>query len=281
MTNQKTKTMIKYLVTTILLSAISITTKAQSNELNWVYNNGEKLVYTCSFVASIWPRTDVGNVTFAVNETSYNGIPAYKITALAETNNFFSVFYKMRDFYSTHVDKKTFLPLAHDCEKREGNYHFGSKIQFDWNEKVASSWYKNYRRNNDTNKTLQLTESSMDPIGYFYKIRSEDFSNWKDGDGKIIDIVLEDTVQKIQYQLIKRENISTADYKDIPTLKFACQLSHSVSDDQKTRDYFYIWFSDDKNKVPVLVEAPTKIGKIKARLTSYSGLKYEEESILK
>ncbi len=255
--------------------------KAQTTRPDYIYNNGEKLVYTLSYNSTMWPRTDVGTVVFSVKDSSYEGTPSYVITANAATNNFFSVFFRLKDSFNTHVDKATMRPLAHSCTKEEANYRFGSKISFDWNTRTATSWYKNYRLQKEHHKTMPLTSESMDPIGYFYKIRSEDFSAWLDGEERNIKIVLEDTVQNIKYKLLKRETISTADYKNVPTLKFSCQLSHSVSEDQKTRDSFYIWISDDRNKVPVLVETPTKIGKVKARLTGFSGLKYANNSILK
>ena len=35
-----------------------------------------------------------------------------------------------------------------------------------------------------------------------------------------------------------------------------------------------IWVSDDKNKVPLLIESPISVGSIKAVLKSYSGLRH-------
>jgi hypothetical protein len=36
-----------------------------------------------------------------------------------------------------------------------------------------------------------------------------------------------------------------------------------------------IWVSADQNKVPLLIESPVRVGKIKAVLQSYKGLRYD------
>ena len=42
----------------------------------------------------------------------------------------------------------------------------------------------------------------------------------------------------------------------------------------------FIWVSDDKNRVPVLVEAKILIGSVKAYLTGTKGLRYPTTSII-
>ncbi|MBP3331277.1 MAG: DUF3108 domain-containing protein [Tidjanibacter sp.] len=275
------KTRMNLIFATVMLLAAGVMAQAQNSAKEPIYNDGERLEYIISYNASVWPRTDMGEVVFATKAENYNNVPTYKISADASTNNFFSFFYRLDDHFHTYVDQKTLRPLAHECEKKEGNWHFGSKIDFDWRTLTASTWWKNFKRTTDNTKTLSLSPQSMDPICYFYKIRSQDFSTWKDGDEQTIEIVLEDTVQQIKYRLLNREEVTIPKYKPIKALKFSCQLSRSISEDGKSRDNFYIWISDDPNKIPVLVEAPTKIGKIKARLNRMSGLKHENTNILK
>ena len=41
-----------------------------------------------------------------------------------------------------------------------------------------------------------------------------------------------------------------------------------------------VWVSDDKNKVPLLIESPVSVGSIKVVLKSYKGLKYEMDAEL-
>jgi hypothetical protein len=39
-----------------------------------------------------------------------------------------------------------------------------------------------------------------------------------------------------------------------------------------------LWVTDDKNRIPVWIESPIKVGKIKARLVEHENLKYELDS---
>ena len=49
----------------------------------------------------------------------------------------------------------------------------------------------------------------------------------------------------------------------------------------KKGDYMKLWVSDDKNKIPLLIESPVSIGSIKAVLKSHSGLRYTLDSKIK
>ena len=42
-----------------------------------------------------------------------------------------------------------------------------------------------------------------------------------------------------------------------------------------------VWVTDDKNKIPVLIETPILVGNIKAYLIGAEGLKYKQEAIIK
>ncbi len=47
------------------------------------------------------------------------------------------------------------------------------------------------------------------------------------------------------------------------------------------RTVFTLWVSDDRNKIPLYIESPVKIGSIQAYISGYKGLKYPVESLVK
>ncbi len=65
------------------------------------------------------------------------------------------------------------------------------------------------------------------------------------------------------------------------TLKFACQIGTSEGYSFTDGDEFFIWISDDRNKIPLWLESPIRIGSICAYITGTKGLKYPLESKIK
>ena len=44
---------------------------------------------------------------------------------------------------------------------------------------------------------------------------------------------------------------------------------------------FEVWISDDRNKIPLYIKSPIKVGSVQAYLTSYEGLRYPLDSFIK
>jgi sugar phosphate permease len=44
---------------------------------------------------------------------------------------------------------------------------------------------------------------------------------------------------------------------------------------------FTLWISDDRNKIPLSIESPVRIGSIQAYIYDFKGLKYPLESLIK
>ena len=65
------------------------------------------------------------------------------------------------------------------------------------------------------------------------------------------------------------------------TLKFNCQLGSSQGYSFTDGSVFTIWISDDRNKIPLYIESPVRIGSINAYISGYRGLKYPVESLVR
>ena len=65
------------------------------------------------------------------------------------------------------------------------------------------------------------------------------------------------------------------------TLKFVCELATSSGESFKDGSEFYLWISDDLNKIPLYLESPIRIGSVRVRLLDASNLKYPLTSKIK
>ena len=76
-----------------------MTGRAQDDRTTPAFGGGERLVYTVSYRAAMWPNTDMGTVVLTVDEDEADGVPALRISARATVKGMFSWFYKLDDRY--------------------------------------------------------------------------------------------------------------------------------------------------------------------------------------
>ena len=58
--------------------------------------------------------------------------------------------------------------------------------------------------------------------------------------------------------------------------RFAAKAETGESFDDGSE--FFIWISDDRNKIPIFFESPIRVGSVRAYISSYEGLRYPLES---
>ncbi len=245
------------------------------------FQSGERMVFAVSYKWGVI-NTDVANVEFSVKNSSVDGTAAYAVTAVGETYSFYKYMFDMRDVYQTWLDKETLRPIYFKNNIKEGNYRMNGTYHYDWNKMQVLSEYKRPAWEAPQTKVLKLSNQSFDGVALFYNLRNTDLSKLKPGFRDKIQIVLKDTVRTLEYKFLAKE------VKDIPgmgrfnTIKFSCQLAVSDDDDSfKNGSEFFVWFSDDQNKIPLYLESPIRVGSVKARLVEYQGLKYDLKSKIK
>ncbi len=241
------------------------------------YQPGEQLTYRVSYRAKLVPNTEVATVTINTTNSSVNGISCYKVAARAKTTSAFKWFFDLDDRYYTYVNPSTLRPLRFESNLKENDYTFWSKLDYDWSKmRVDSRWQSRKRPVNS--RTIPLTDESMDAISLFFKLRGEQADNFRPGQRFKLKMVLEDTVRNVELRFIGREQKKIRKLGLHNTLKFACQLRTSEGESFEDGDEFFVWISDDRNKVPLWLESPIRVGSVQAYLVDYNGLRYPLES---
>ena len=228
-----------------------------------VFAHGEKLTYVVSYKAGI--NTDVAEVNFITRETTFNGVKAFQIDANGRVYPFFH--------YCT-LDQATLRPLELRSEISEGKYRTSSKFTYNWKTKQVHTWFRNHKRETATVKTMPLSNVSYDAVALFFNLRCEDANAFKIGEVHTLEMVLSDTIRKINFHLAAREIRNIKGLGKFRTLKFVCELATSSGESFKDGSEFTIWISDDRNKIPLYLESPIRVGSVNAYISGYKGLKY-------
>lgn len=242
---------------------------------------GEKIIFSVSYALGRALQSDMISVEMRVTNTVINNYPSFRIYANAQTLPNYKLFYDMDDTYETWLEAATLKPLKTTSRLREAKYRYKSDRIFDWEKMQVHSVFRNMKHDKDKQKTLSLTSNTFDALGFFYNLRSEDIESFKAGQERSFDFILDDTTRKVSYKFLGRETKNLGKVGTFKTFKFSCKLATSTGETFKDGSEFFLWISDDRNRIPLYIESPIKVGSIIGTLTKYEGLKYPLDSKLK
>jgi len=237
---------------------------------NSTFLSGEEIVYKVYYNwGFFW--TAAGLVHFKVTETE----DQYRIVVIGTTAGFYDNFYHVRDTFETYLDKETLLPTMFTRVIKEGKYQHYNKFIFDQDSKIITS-YKGENRESLEESQEAFTECMHDIISILYHVRNMNFDALEAGATFPVDVYLEEKYPLMVKILEKDKKQKIKGRGKFQTHVFQPQLI--AGEVFKEKDQMTIYISADSNRVPVLIESPLTVGKIKAVLYDYKGLKYNLDS---
>lgn len=212
------------------------------------FEAGETLVYTLT-----WLKIEGGEMTLTTTrEATPDGVPVHRIAMTAESNDYVSKFYPVRDRYETWVDARDFQPLRFEKHAREGRYSSDEVEEFDLAKRVAT-W-------RDA-KTL-LPQRVSDIISCFYYLRTQPLLPGKEIE---LDMYSRGKVYRISASVLAKERVET-EAGVFDTIKVQPAMRETESAEDRNKGKLFLWFTDDARRVPVMVRTIIPIGSVTARL---------------
>ncbi len=258
----------------LLMLAAPDKTTAQNDGLcvedNTNYQSGESISFQVFFKLGLM-NAHAGNVNFTVTEREYNDDMSYHIVGVGKTVSSYEWFYKVNDTYESWVDQATGLPLRFKRNINEGGYKIMQEYTFD-NPNNHAMIVKSVTNGETkiTNKKYNVNQCVQDVLSAIYRCRNIDFTTKKAGDRIPLTIFIDGDQYEINLNYLGKETIKTK----LGTLrcnKFRANLVKGTifEGDEEV----LVWATDDKNQVPVLIEAPIVVGRIRATISNWSGLR--------
>ena len=154
---------------------------------------------------------------------------------------------------------------------REGRYKKDEIINFDHAKgKIEAKVFNHKTGKFKDPKYYDAPIQIRDLISGFMYLRTQDLGKIKKGDTVVITGFFEDTFYKLKV-IYQGKDIVRTKVGKIHALVFTPHMpENSVF---KGKDSITVWFSDDKNRIPIKVSADMFIGSAGVELTSYRGLK--------
>lgn len=266
----------RYIYTIIgLIFAVAVTAEASAQ----LFREGEVLYYRAAYRAKLVPNTEVGEVTVSTTLDTLDRRSVYRVVGNGRTLPFFRWFFNMNDTYTIWVDRESKRTQRFESDIKEDKYTFRSHYRYDWDSMKVHTWSQR-RQNTPRQKTMGLTNESMDAVSLYFNLRSVSLDSFREGEHRHLDMVLEDTIRHLKYRFIRRDTIKVPHVGRFATMKFACTIGSSEEFSFTDGTEFSIWITDDENKIPVMLASPVRVGEVRAYLRRCEGLGYPLSSLI-
>lgn len=235
---------------------------------NESFTRGEVLDFkmTYSFIT-------VGRGSAIVQPKYYklNDRDCFKVDVSAKTVGMIDWVADVNNHYGAYIDTAALLPHMFYRKQREGNYRKDEQTYFDHQQKkikVVTADKKTGKWKEP--KFYDAPAHVRDMIAGFLYLRIMDLSTVKVNDTIVVTGFFEDEFYKLRILYEGKETIKTKVGK-IRTLVFKPIMPKNQMFDGENSVTAY--FSDDKNRIPVKIDAQLFIGSAGVELTDYSGLR--------
>jgi len=181
-----------------------------------------------------------------------DSIVAYKIEAKGRTTKIFSLFFNVKDFFSSYMDKNTFQTHQFIRSIKEGGYEKNQSANFDRKINVV-----------DTDKNrLKINKYTHDVLSALYACRTIPNNQITINDTIYIQIFNLEKEKLFNTYIVpvKKEKIKTKCFNEVSSIK--CHVHVEKNRIFSDKDATYIWVTDDEYHIPIKVETPIQVGSI-------------------
>jgi hypothetical protein len=183
----------------------------------------------------------------------WHGRPVYALVARAESNKFFSAFYKVRNRIESLWDTTGYFSRRYYENRREGGYREQNEILFDYDRGEAL-----YPKDG---QAIAIPPQCQDALSSFYYARTQALPI---GGSVIFDYHASHRSQPIEVRVLGRQRVGT------PAGTFDCIVIEPMLKAGgifKNQGRLVIWLTDDELRMPVMMKSKVTIGSISVVLT--------------
>jgi hypothetical protein len=254
--------------------------RAQGSEcaaINTAFKAGENVSYIVSYNWFVF-FTDVGLASFRVKNARMFGKPVLHLEATGVSTPSWDRFFMVRDLYQSWVDPVTVLPAYFSRSVREGRYFKDITYRFNHTTGIVYSQYESSKKK-FFRDTVAIKPCTYDLVSVIYHLRNIDLKNIEPGDTIGFRIMLDNELTGIYVRYLGSEEKSIRKAGTFKTLKFSVSLVEgSVFSGGEN---MFIWVTDDKNRIPVSIETPIRVGQVRVRISEWEGLRHPLSSKIK
>ncbi len=236
--------------------------------LNESFSKGETLHYKMTYGIFTVGR---GSAHIHPNYFRLNDRDCFKVDVFGKTVGMVDWVADVDDQWGAYIDTAALVPHMFYRKIREGRYRKDEQTHFDHeNKKIRVKVADKTTGKFKEPIIFEAPAHVRDMISGFLYLRIMDFSNLKINDTILVKGFFEDEFYRLRIVYLGKKIIKTKIGK-IRTLAFRPIMPKNQLFDGE--DSITAYFSDDKNRIPVKIDAEMFIGSAGVELTDYSGLR--------
>ena len=180
------------------------------------------------------------------------GRPCYRLVSKAESNSFFSLFYKVRDRIDSYMDVEELVSRRFCKNTSEGKHRDNFCIDLD---RVSG------RARYSDGAEIEFPACSQDILSAFYFVRTVDLEV-----GRSVEVPCHADKKNypLEVKVHRRERVKT------PAGEFTCLVVEPLLKSSgifRQKGKLTIWLTDDEYKIPVLMKSKILVGSVSAVMT--------------
>ncbi len=218
---------------------------------NGVWGVGEYLEFSVDY-----GFYQAGMATMSVLEKErVNGGMCYHIQTRANSNDFISKFYKVRDVVNSYIDTEGLFSRRFEKHLREGKYKDDRIVDFYHDRLIALNTKKKYA-------VTEIPLHVQDVLSALYFIRTLDLEVGRD---EVLEVYADGKVYPLKVIVHGRDRVK------VPAGTFNCLKIEPVLKSEgifKQKGKLTVWLTDDNMKIPVKMTSKILIGSIGTNLVS-------------
>ncbi len=210
-----------------------------------------------------WEGVYAGTSTLSI---SMDGNDGYKIASTANSADYISIFYKVRDMVESITGGGSFASRSYEVKSHEGRHVKDLGVLFAGGNGRKKTSYIDYlsRPGDRRERDFKTPPGVMDPLSSFFYVRTLPLVV---GKSVYVTIFDDEKVWNVEVKVLKKERVQTwlGSFNTIliqPLMKSSGIFRRNGA--------IYIWVTDDAMHMPVMLESKVKVGSIKAILEKAS-----------
>jgi hypothetical protein len=268
----------KYLIFLFWITACFTPDQASGQSGEYPFKSGEYARYGAYYNWNfIWVHS--GEVEFRADTLHYRQQKAWHLKAVGKTYKAYDLLYSVRDTFETYSNFNTLRPIY---SRRVLNHAKANSVhQYTFGADASARIEVNIRQDKKPpyQGTLAAQENTFDLLATAYYFRKFDFNKLFIGQKVPYRMLVDRTIDDLFFRYLGKENVKTRNGKEYRCHKVSVYLLQG--DFFHEGEYMKIWFTDDKNHLPVQVETEIQVGSVKAILLETKSMKYPLSSQIK
>lgn len=217
------------------------------------------------FITAGEAKIEVSDQYYMVNDKI-----CMKATCTGRSSGSFDLVMRIRDTWTTYIDTVSKVSQKSTRNIEEGKYRLKEVVQFKYSEGKAIVDSEN-RDKKKNHKEYDIATSLQDIVSGAYYLRVIDYDKLKVGEIVEVNSFFEDKMYALKIRYKGKEQIKT-DFGKINAIRLAPIMPENGLFEGENS--IRLWLSDDKNRLPLKIQADMFVGAVEVDLKGYKNLKY-------